>query len=149
MNSSNPQTKIGKTRLSVIRSFTIPVSISSGENFLPTRFCTLSITSKTSMGVKWNFENPWQEKQGLDKYYNLRSIHTNFNVCVCVCVCVKMITLRQWGRCIKCKEWVLHHSLRLTQRPHKHVAIWRKRTRRRKRWHSCEWTFILSKNGID
>ena len=36
----------------------------------------------------------------------LRSIHTSVNVCVCVCVCVKMITLCQWGHCVKCKEWV-------------------------------------------
>ena len=37
------------------------------------------------------------------------------------------------------------HSLCLMQRSHKHVAIWHKCTRRRKRWRSCEWT--LTRRG--
>ena len=31
----------------------------------------------------------------------------------------------------------------LTQRPHKHVAIWLKRKRTRKRWRSGEWTLTV------
>ena len=107
----------------------------------------------------------------IELVFELSLIHTSVNVWVCVRLCIRMLTLCPWRCCVKVNSHErqrLHLCVRLRQIAtclwgrcvkmqrvgstptlcvRRNVLIdtmlssWRKRTRRRKCWHSCELTF--------